>query len=304
MIVMKKNYYEMEVSSKNASELFKNFSFELGVDAIEEKENSFIIRDEEDLQNLEFAFMEFQKALQKKFNTKIDLQISKSIKENADWIEKYQKSIEPIEVGKFYVRPSWKESKKELIDIIIDPAIAFGSGHHESTNMCLKLIDKYAKDGATALDVGCGSGILSIALKKIGLKVAACDTDIQAVDASIKNAQKNGVKIDKIWNGSIVNANLALRNMDGEILSENLNENKNFNQSFNKEFDFVIANIITDVILILQNELKNSVKSGGILIISGILEKYKNKILNVFSDMNNLEILQNGEWVSFVFKKG
>ena len=92
--------------------------------------------------------------------------------------------------------------------------------------------------------------------------------------------------------------------MDGEILSENLNENKNFNQSFNKEFDFVIANIITDVILILQNELKNSVKSGGILIISGILEKYKNKILNVFSDMNNLEILQNGEWVSFVFKKG
>lgn len=246
----------------------------------------------------------FQKALQKKFNTKIDLQISKSIKENADWIEKYQKSVEPIEVGKFYVRPSWKESKKELIDIIIDPAIAFGSGHHESTNMCLKLIDKYAKDGATALDVGCGSGILSIALKKIGLKVAACDTDIQAVDASIKNAQKNGVKIDKIWNGSIVNANLALRNMDGEILSENLNENKNFNQSFNKEFDFVIANIITDVILILQNELKNSVKSGGILIISGILEKYKNKILNVFSDMSNLEILQNGEWVSFVFKKG
>ena len=170
--------------------------------------------------------------------------------------------------------------------------------------MCLKLIDKYANDGATALDVGCGSGILSIALKKIGLKVAACDTDIQAVDASIKNAQKNGVKIDKIWNGSIADANLALRNMDGEILSENLNENKNFNQSFNKEFDFVIANIITDVILILQNELKNSVKSGGILIISGILEKYKNKILNVFSDMSNLEILQNGEWVSFVFKKG
>ena len=79
MIVMKKNYYEMEVSSKNASELFKNFSFELGVEAIEEKENSFIIRDEEDLQNLEFAFIEFQKALQKKFNTKIDLQISKSI---------------------------------------------------------------------------------------------------------------------------------------------------------------------------------------------------------------------------------
>ena len=127
---------------------------------------------------------------------------------------------------------------------------------------------------------------------------------LRKMGASIKNAQKNGVKIDKIWNGSIVNANLALRNMDGEILSENLNENKNFNQSFNKEFDFVIANIITDVILILQNELKNSVKSGGILIISGILEKYKNKILNVFSDMSNLEILQNGEWVSFVFKKG
>ena len=204
---MKDFFYEMIVKSANASELFKNFAFELGVTCVEERGERFIIRDEEDLQNLKFAFEEFKKALARSLNLDADLQIEISKKQNKDWLDEYKKGVAPVAVGKFYVRPSWCERSQDsaLIDLLIDPALAFGSGHHESTNMCLALLSELARDGMSALDVGCGSGILSIAMKKLGAKVSACDTDEQAVAATQQNAEKNGVKIDKIWLGSVSN---------------------------------------------------------------------------------------------------
>ncbi len=230
--------------------------------------------------------MEYKKALENSLKTKINLEISVEKKPNLDWINEYKKGVEPIAVGRFFVRPSWcekadlkDENGQNLIDIIIDPALAFGSGHHESTNMCLNLISKYtdANLQKTALDVGCGSGILSVALAKLGIKVSSCDTDEQAVYATEQNAKKNGAKIDEIWVGSISN--------------------------LTNSYDLVVANIIADVILMLQNDLKKSVKKGGILILSGILEKYLDRIKNSFSELNLLEVKQKNEWVSLVFKK-
>ena len=282
---MKAFFYEMIIKT-NAIELFKEFAFELGISCIEERENSFIIRDEDDLSDFEFAFLEYKKALENSLKTKINLEISVEKKPNLDWINEYKKGVEPIAVGRFFVRPSWyekadlkDENGKDLIDIIIDPALAFGSGHHESTNMCLNLISKYADVNSqrTALDVGCGSGILSVALAKLDIKVSSCDTDEQAVYATEQNAKKNGAKIDEIWVGSISN--------------------------LTNSYDLVVANIIADVILMLQNDLKKSVKKGGILILSGILEKYLDRIKNSFSELNLLEVKQKNEWVSLVFKK-
>ena len=282
---MKDFFYEMIIKT-NAIELFKEFAFELGISCIEERENSFIIRDEDDLSDFEFAFLEYKKALENSLKTKINLEISVEKKPNLDWINEYKKGVEPIAVERFFVRPSWcekadlkDENGKDLIDIIIDPALAFGSGHHESTNMCLNLISKYADVNSqrTALDVGCGSGILSVALAKLDIKVSSCDTDEQAVYATEQNAKKNGAKIDEIWVGSISN--------------------------LTNSYDLVVANIIADVILMLQNDLKKSVKKGGILILSGILEKYLDRIKNSFSELNLLEVKQKNEWVSLVFKK-
>lgn len=285
---MKDFFYEMIVKSANASELFKNFAFELGVTCVEERGERFIIRDEEDLQNLKFAFEEFKKALARSLNLDADLQIEISKKQNKDWLDEYKKGVAPVAVGKFYVRPSWCERSQDsaLIDLLIDPALAFGSGHHESTNMCLALLSELARDGMSALDVGCGSGILSIAMKKLGAKVSACDTDEQAVAATQQNAEKNGVQIDQIWLGSVSN------------LSE-----QSSSATAQPKFDLIVANIIADVILILSADLKKALKPGGRLVLSGILEKYKDRIEQAFSDLSFIGMKQENEWLSFVYER-
>ena len=285
---MKDFFYEMIVKSANASELFKNFAFELGVTCVEERGERFIIRDEEDPQNLKFAFEEFKKALARSLNLDADLQIEISKRPNIDWIEQYKKGVAPVAVGKFYVRPSWCERSQDcaLIDLLIDPALAFGSGHHESTNMCLALLSELARDGMSALDVGCGSGILSIAMKKLGAKVSACDTDEQAVTATQQNAEKNGVQIDQIWLGSVSSL--------GEQGSS---------AAAQPQFDLVVANIIADVILILSADLKKVLKPGGKLVLSGILEKYKDRIEQAFSDLSFVCMKQENEWLSFVYER-
>lgn len=285
---MKDFFYEMIVKSANASELFKNFAFELGVTCVEEDGERFIIRDEEDLQNLKFAFEEFKKALARSLNLDADLQIEISKKQNKDWLDEYKKGVAPVAVGKFYVRPSWCERSQDcaLIDLLIDPALAFGSGHHESTNMCLALLSELARDGMSALDVGCGSGILSIAMKKLGAKVSACDTDEQAVTATQQNAEKNGVQIDQIWLGSV----------------SSLNEQSS-SKSAQPQFDLIVANIIADVILILSADLKKALKPGGKLVLSGILEKYKDRIEQAFSDLNFVQMKKQNEWLSFVYER-
>lgn len=290
---MKDFFYEMIVKSANASELFKNFAFELGVTCVEERGERFIIRDEEDLQNLKFAFEEFKKALARSLNLDADLQIEISKKPNIDWIEQYKKGVAPVAVGKFYVSPSWCERSQDraLIDLLIDPALAFGSGHHESTNMCLALLSELTRDGMSALDVGCGSGILSIAMKKLGAKVSACDTDEQAVAATQQNAEKNGVQIDQIWLGSVSSLGEQASSLSGRALCKDA------------QFDLIVANIIADVILILSADLKKALKSGGKLVLSGILEKYKDRIEQAFSDLNFVQMKKQNEWLSFVYER-
>ena len=285
---MKDFFYEMIVKSANASELFKGFAFELGVTCVEERGERFIIRDEEDPQNLKFAFEEFKKALARTLNLDADLQIEISKKQNKDWLDEYKKGVAPVAVGKFYVRPSWCERSQDpaLIDLPIDPALAFGSGHHESTNMCLALLSELARNGMSALDVGCGSGILSIAMKKLGAKVSACDTDEQAVSATRQNAEKNGVQIDKIWLGSVSSPN-----------------EQGSSAAVQPQFDLVVANIIADVILILSADLKKALKPGGKLVLSGILEKYKDRIEQAFSDLNFVQMKKQNEWLSFVYER-
>ena len=275
---MKEFYFELIVKS-NALEFFKNFAFEMGVDAVEFKDDFFIIRDENQssIDTLKFAFLEYKKSLEKALNLKIDLELKDEKKKNIDWIDEYKKGVQPVEVGEIYIHPSWEKPKAHKLNLMVDPALAFGSGHHESTNMCLALIQKYKNGYKSALDVGCGSGILSIALSKLGLEVTACDTDAQAVLATKENALKNGVKLFEIYTGSVTNTD--------------------------KTYDVVVANIIADVILVLKNDLIKSLNKGGVLILSGILEKYFDKIKKEFCQLELVESLQKNDWVSFVFKK-
>lgn len=275
---MKDKFYELEVlCSQELRELFEDLVFSLGVTCTQETAGGFIIRDEDELDEVEFGLREYSKSLQDALGREIEFKTTKSQKENKDWLNEYKKNVRPIEIGKFYIHPSWEESKDGFENIIIDPALAFGSGHHESTSACIEYLQKYATIGKSALDVGCGSGILSIALAKLGCVVDACDTDEQAVQSSQKNAELNGVKFNQIWTGSVAN--------------------------LDKKYDIVVANIIADVILMLKNDLINLLKESSYLVLAGVLDKYETRILEAFSSLKLVESQTKNEWKSFVFQK-
>lgn len=198
-------------------------------------------------------------------------------KENIDWIKAYQNSIEPIEAGKFYIFPSWYEPKEDFINIKIDPALAFGSGHHATTFSCLEAISEYVGAGSSVIDVGCGSGILGLACKKLGANVELCDTDPLSVESCKENFKLNEETYDKLWEGSIDKAEST--------------------------YNVVIANIIADVLRFIAKDLKSACKEDGILILSGILDKKENLVVEAFKELTLVKRILKDEWVTLVYKK-
>ncbi len=268
---MQEFYHELRITPASHLTLFSELLFEMTHNAIEERDGTLIIRDEAPLDDILWASEQFSKKVN------IPIQTTLEQKRNEDWISKYKNSINPIEIGSFYIRPDWIEKKENLIDIIINPALAFGSGHHETTSSCLKAIDKYLQKEDRLLDVGCGSGILSIAAEKKGAVVDICDTDDIAIESAKENFLLNDATINSAWVGS---ANQA-----------------------DKVYDIVLANIIADVILIINKDLKSAVKPHGILILSGIIEKYFSKVQEKFSDFHTLENIKKGEWHTLVLQR-
>ena len=274
---MNKFYYELVVEPNSHYELFLDLIINLVDDAIEEYDNKIIIRSESDLADIKSGIIAFTNKLSKALNIKINCNTILEKKENIDWIKTYQDSIKAIEVGKFYIHPSWEDIKANKINILIDPALTFGSGHHETTSTCLKSISNHVKTNDNILDIGCGSGILAIASAKLGSIVDICDTDLVAVEDSIKNFKANKVVCNSSWEGS---CNLA-----------------------EKTYDVVIANIVADILSFISKDLKKVVKKDGIIILSGIMDKYKDKVLSKFKDCQIVEKLQENEWVTLVVKK-
>ncbi len=276
---MQKFYYELFLEiQEQYKNLFLDFVFDLGVDAIEEKGNGIYIRSEENLEDLAWAIEIFAQKLNQKFNLKENILLRKSIekKENKDWVEEYKKGIKPILIDNIYIHTTWQEEKENYLNIKINPALAFGSGHHESTYGCVKFLQKFAKNNLRSLDIGCGSGILAIVMAKLGCEVEICDTDDLAIKSALGNAKLNNVNFAQAWHGSVDKA-------------EGL-------------YDLVVANIIADVILILEKDIKKHLEDNAILILSGILDKYKTRIKEKFQDLELIDEMQINEWCSLVYK--
>lgn len=269
---MNDNYYELTIELESSTDTFLDLLNQISDSAIEIEENRLILRSEEALDDIKDGVEKFAQALNIKCKTFLE------IKKNEDWIKKYQESVEAIEVGKFFIRPSWIEKKDGKIDIIINPALSFGSGHHETTNTCLQAISKYVNENDSVVDVGCGSGILSIAASKIGAKVDICDTDEVCIEDSKSNFELNSATFKDSWVGSAAVCE--------------------------KQYDVVIANIVADVLVMIHKDLKKCLKENGILILSGILDKHFNRVSKKFEDLNEIEVIRKNEWVTVVLRKG
>ena len=274
---MKKTFYELLLTPSSEYSDFIDFIFALGFEGLEEKDGNIIIRSEDSLDLTLFALEEYAKKLSLHVGKNITLKTNLSVKENENWIQKYKDSVHPIDVGRFYIRPDWEKPDSSKIDIIINPALAFGSGHHESTYGCILQLQKYVKKNDTFLDVGCGSGILSIVGAKLGATVDICDTDELAISSAKENFSLNRENIENSWVGSV--------------------------QLSNKTYDVVVANIIADILIMLANDLIKKVKKDGYLILSGILDKYIDKVEKKFSVLKTVEKYKKNEWFTLVLQR-
>jgi ribosomal protein L11 methyltransferase len=273
---MQDYYYELVVKVSSHHSLFSDFLSDTLPVGFEENDEGFIIRSEDSLDTIEWGLEQFREALQKALNVNIEIECTHTKQKNSDWVQAYQNSIEPLAIDKFYIHPTWDEPSTSLINIAIDPALAFGTGHHPTTASSLKAISKYVNNGDSVLDVGCGSGILGIAAMKLGAKVDACDTDIVSVENSITNAELNNEKFENIWEGST--------------------------SGTKSKYDVVVANIVADVLTFIAKDLKAALKDNGILILSGILDKYETKVLNFYKDCEVIQRVPQDEWVTLILK--
>lgn len=201
-----------------------------------------------------------------------------------DWSTSWKKYYKPTKIGRnIVIKPTWEEyeaKEKEMV-IEMDPGMAFGTGTHETTAMCVEKLEKYISNESNVFDIGCGSGILSIVAAKLGARsVVGVDYDKVAVDVSKENILNNKVDdIVEIREGNLMN-----------VVTEKAN--------------IVIANIIADVIIILSKDIKSFLSDKGVFIASGIIldkvDEVKQKLIE-----NGLEILEvetKGEWAAIVSK--
>ena len=271
-------YYELVVKVDAHRNLFVDFFNDITPVGYEERSDGFVLYSEEEPQPLCEGIKHFAGLLGKRLGKEVVVELSATKKHHSDWVERYQKSITPLVVGDFYIHPTWEKPKSCYRSIAIDPALAFGTGHHPTTASCLEAISSYLRPKMEVCDVGCGSGILAIAAAKSGAVVDACDTDRVSIENTRQNAKLNGVSLRALWQGSI--------------------------DAQSGRYDFIVANIVADVLLLLHQKLDRALRaSGALLVLSGILDKYESKVLARYSKYALQERLCKDEWVTLVLKK-
>lgn len=200
-----------------------------------------------------------------------------------DWANTWKQYYKPSKVGeKIVVKPIWEEYEEKEGELVVnlDPGMAFGTGTHETTRMCIQALEKYVKEESTVFDVGCGSGILAIAAAKLGAKLAVgVDLDPVSVESSIENVGYNNLNNIEILHGNLVEV------IDGKA-------------------DIVVANILAEIICILTDDVKRVMKDGGVFITSGIIHDRVDMVCEKL-EATGFEVIEknrDGEWNCIVAK--
>lgn len=215
----------------------------------------------------------------------IQHEIDENLCKNADWENNWKKYFKPMPVGeRLLIHPVWEDEYEANGRAVIhlEPGLAFGSGTHDTTRLCLETIEKYAKPGTTMLDVGCGSGILSVSGLLLGCD-SAVGVDIDPL--AVKTAQENGVK-----NG--------FTEPQYKVLQGSLTD------KVTGKYDIVAANIVADIVIMLCKDVKAFMNEGAVFITSGIIEPREQDVLDAF-EANGIEVIERHEsagWLCFEAK--
>lgn len=221
-------------------------------------------------------------------------EITASETEDKDWINNWKEFFKPFTVDDILIKPTWEAIPPEHQDkllIQIDPGTAFGTGMHETTQLCIRQLRKYVNDQSKVLDVGTGSGILGIAALKLGAKeVFGTDLDENAIVAVKENLEANGIDpaVFEVVQGNIID------------------DKKIKDQTGYERYDIVVANILADVIILLQKEIPAHLKQGGIFITSGIINMKEEAVKEAMTANEHLEIIETtyqGDWVSITARR-
>ncbi|MDD6571831.1 MAG: 50S ribosomal protein L11 methyltransferase [Thermoflexaceae bacterium] len=317
---MKWNKYSLKTTTE-AVDLVSNMLMELGIEGIEIEDNvqlsesdiktmfvdflpelppddgaatvNFYIDSEEDDRTIIPKVKEGLKELAEFINIG-EGTIEESETEDKDWINNWKQYFKPFVFEGIVIKPTWEEiddSMQGKIVVNIDPGTAFGTGSHETTQLVISQLDKYVKDGDELLDVGCGSGILSVIGLMLGAKHAVgTDLDPNAIVATRENAEINNISMDKI-----------------EILEGNIIDDKKIKDAVGYErYDVVAANILADVLIPLSSCITDHMKSGAYFITSGIINTKEEEVVEAFRKNPLLEIVEinhKGEWVNVTARK-
>ena len=218
--------------------------------------------------------------------------ITSSQTEDIDWINNWKQFFQSFYIDDILIKPTWEPLKVEDINkflIEIDPGISFGTGKHETTQLCIRQIRKYLKEGERVLDVGCGSGILSIAALKLGAgSVVGTDVDGDCITSTHENMTVN-----------------HLAENSGEFYVGNLIDDKAFQEKIGTGYDLVVANILADIIIPMAPALYQCTKEQGVLITSGIIDFKENEVKEALEQagFEILEVNHQGEWVNVTARK-
>ncbi len=204
--------------------------------------------------------------------------------EDSDWADGWKQFFKPLHVGKIVVKPSWEDYQAQPGELIvqIDPGMAFGTGNHDTTQLCLEALQELIRGGETVLDVGTGSGILAIAAAKLGAgRVVGLDIDSVAVEVAINNVADEGL-----------NDILTIKRADSP-------------EVFDGTADVVVANIIASVIIGMARELREKTRVGGVLVVSGIILERAQEVIERLEQvgMRLMSTMQRGEWAAILFTR-
>ena len=219
--------------------------------------------------------------------------IEESETEDVDWVNNWKQYFHQFYVDDVLIIPSWEDVKPEDEDkmiIHIDPGTAFGTGMHETTQLCIRQIRKYVSENTKILDVGCGSGILGMLALKFGAEHSVgTDLDPCAIDATHENMEVNGIAKDRY-----------------EVMIGNIIDDKEVQDKAGYEcYDIVAANILADVLVELTPVIVNQLKKGGIYITSGIIDDKESTVVEAVkkAGLEVLDVTYKGEWVCVTARK-